>query len=71
MLFNDSYFTIQKTSEGVYKDRGSKFLGFAFPVKTEAEIKEIIGQLKKEHHGANHHCYAWRLGADKICLQGL
>ncbi len=69
MLFEDSYFTIQKASEGIYKDRGSKFLGFAFPVKTETEIKEIIARLKKEHHGANHHCYAWRLGADKAAYR--
>jgi len=65
MLFDDTYHTIAAPSEGLFKDRGSKFIGFAFPVKTEAEIKEHLAQLRKAHHGANHHCYAWRLGADK------
>lgn len=66
MLFSDSYFTIQQASEGLFKDRGSKFLAFAFPVKNEAEIKEHLVQIRKEHHIANHHCYAYRLGADKL-----
>jgi uncharacterized YigZ family protein len=65
MLFDDSYFSIEAPSEGIFKDRGSKFIAFAFPVKSEQEIKEILNRLKKEHQGANHHCYAWRLGADK------
>lgn len=69
LLFDDTYLTIQKPSEGVFKDRGSKFLAFAFPVRTEQEIKEILHQIKKEHHGANHHCYAWRLGADKLAFR--
>lgn len=61
----DSFLTIEKNSEGLFKDKGSKFLAFAFPVESEDEIKEHIQQLKKEHHSARHHCYAWRLGADK------
>ncbi len=65
MLFSDTYLTLQQNSEGVFKDRGSKFISFAFPVRTETEIKEIIQNLKKEHHSARHQCYAWRLGADK------
>jgi uncharacterized YigZ family protein len=65
MLFEDTYLTIQKPAEGFYKDKGSKFLSFAFPVKTETEVKDILARLKKEHHIANHHCYAFRLGADK------
>jgi uncharacterized YigZ family protein len=64
MLFSDSYFTIKEPAEGVFKDRGSKFLSFAFPVSTDTEIKDCLLRLKKEHPGANHHCYAWRLGAD-------
>lgn len=60
----DTYKTIRKQSEGIYREKGSKFIGLAFPVKTEADCKEIIARLKKEHHGANHHCYAYRLGAD-------
>jgi uncharacterized YigZ family protein len=65
MLFEDTYLTIKKPSEGVFKDKGSKFLAFAFPVKTEEEIKEILSSIRKQHHIANHHCYAFRLGADK------
>lgn len=69
MLFDDSYLTIKSSSEGIFKDRGSKFLAFVFPVKNEQEIKEILNKLKKEHHVANHHCYAWRLGADKLAYR--
>lgn len=65
MLFEDTYLTIKKPSEGVFKDKGSKFLAFAFPVKTEEEIKDILAVIRKQHHVANHHCYAFRLGADK------
>ncbi len=65
LLFDDTYLSIQKNSEGFFKDRGSKFISFAFPVLNEQQIKEIIQNLKKEHHTARHHCYAWRLGADK------
>ena len=61
----DSYRTIEKKSEGVFRDRGSKFLGFAYPVSTKEEVKIILGELKKEYHDARHHCYAYRLGAVK------
>ncbi|MBC7862566.1 MAG: YigZ family protein [Bacteroidia bacterium] len=64
MLFDDSYHTIKAPAEGIYKEKGSKFIGYAFPVKTEADCKEILLQLKKEHHSARHHCYAYRLGPD-------
>lgn len=64
MLFEDTYKTIKSTSEGLFKDRGSKFLGFAYPITNEDQVKEIINQLKKEHPQANHHCYAFRLTPD-------
>ena len=66
MLFSNTYFTINKSAEAIYKDKGSKFLAFAFPVENEQQIKVYLQQLKKEHHSANHHCYAYRLGADKL-----
>jgi uncharacterized YigZ family protein len=69
MLFSDTYLTIEKPAEGIYKDRGSKFLALVFPVKNEGEIKEHLQQLRKEHPGANHHCYAFRLGADKLLFR--
>lgn len=59
----DTYKTITKSSpETLFKDRGSKFFGYAFPVSNEDEIKEHLDQLKKEHHTARHWCYAWQLG---------
>ncbi len=64
MLFDDTYKTIKSSSEGLFKDRGSKFLGFAYPITNEDQVKEIIHQLKKEHSQANHHCYAFRLTLD-------
>lgn len=64
MEATDTYLTIAKASEGLYKDKGSKFIAYAYPVFTEGEIKEILGEIKKNHHNARHHCYAWRLGAD-------
>ncbi len=66
MLFSDTYLTIEKRTEAIFKDKGSKFLAFAYPVENDQQIKEILNQLKKEHHTANHHCYAYRLGADKM-----
>lgn len=62
----DTYKTISKPSEGLFKEKGSKFLSFAFPVNSEDEIREIVQSIRKEHHSARHHCYAWRLGADKL-----
>lgn len=69
LLFTDTYLTIENSSQGIYKDRGSKFLAFAFPVKEEEEIKAHLQQIRKEHPGANHHCYAFRLGADKLLFR--
>src|SRR6478736_3309084 len=69
MLFSDSYLTISQTADELYKDKGSKFLAFAFPVKSESEIKKKLTSLKKEHPSASHHCYAWRLGADKAAFR--
>ncbi|MDP3913376.1 MAG: YigZ family protein [Bacteroidota bacterium] len=62
----DTYKTIERPSEGLFKDKGSKFISFAFPVNSEDEIKDIVQSIKKEHHSARHHCYAWRLGADHL-----
>ena len=59
----DTYKTITAPSEGYFKDRGSKFPCFAFPVYSEEEIKEILKDLRKKYYDARHHCYAWRLGA--------
>ncbi|MFC2104374.1 IMPACT family protein [Bacteroidota bacterium] len=63
--FIDEYLTISKPSEGLFKDRGSKFLAFAYPVSNEDEIKEIQEQLRSDYHDARHHCYAYMLGLEK------
>ena len=63
----DTYKTLHKPSEEVlFKDKNSKFLGYAFPVQNEEEIKRHIYHLKKNHHAARHWCYAWQLGKEEI-----
>lgn len=58
----DSYKSIQNPSEGSYRELGSKFLSFAYPVSSEEEIKLLISNIKSEYFDARHHCYAYRLG---------
>src|SRR6201985_3046289 len=65
MLFDDTYLTITEPCEGLFKDKGSKFIAFAYPITTEADIKPILAQLKAEHTKANHHCFAFRLTPDR------
>ncbi len=65
MLFEDTYNTINSTTEGEFKDRGSKFIAYSIPVKSETDVKENIELIRKRHHDARHHCYAYRLGPDK------
>jgi uncharacterized YigZ family protein len=61
----DIYKTILKPSKEVlYKEKGSKFFGYAFPVTNEEEIKNLLSELKKQHHSARHFCYAWQLGKE-------
>lgn len=62
MPLNDTYRSIKKASEGLFKDNGSRFIALAYPVESEAEVKEIVASLKKEYHDARHHCYAYRIG---------
>jgi uncharacterized YigZ family protein len=64
-LFDDSYKTIVHPTEGFFKDRGSKFLAFAYPVETEEQVKEHLAALRKEYYDARHHCYSYILGPDK------
>jgi len=64
-MFEDTYYTISAPSEGLFKDRGSRFIALAYPVTNEKEIKEIQASLRKKYHDARHHCYAYRLGYDK------
>ncbi|WP_299709480.1 YigZ family protein [uncultured Tenacibaculum sp.] len=63
----DTYKTIVKPSEEtLFKDRNSKFFGYAFPVHSEEDIKRCLEELRKKHHTARHHCYAWQLGTESI-----
>ncbi|MCD4725225.1 MAG: YigZ family protein [Bacteroidales bacterium] len=64
-MFEDVYHSIASRSEGLYKAKGSKFIAIAFPVKTEAEVKDKLQEVRKAYHDARHHCYAYRLGFDK------
>jgi len=65
MLFDDTYKTIELPAEGTFKDKGSKFIAFAYPLQSETEVKSIISKLRAEHTKANHFCYAYRLTPDR------
>ena len=64
-MFEDSYKTIAKPSEGSYSEKRSKFLAYAFPVQSEQEVKQRLAEIQKKHWDARHHCYAYILGAHK------
>ena len=61
----DAYNTISSSTEGVYKDKGSKFLSFAIPVTTAGEVKVLVKTYKKDYYDARHVCYAYMLGAER------
>jgi len=65
MLFDDSYKTIANASEGIFRDKGSKFIAYAYPIRSEIEVKPMITKLRAEHTKANHFCYAYRLTPDR------
>ncbi|MFT4735311.1 MAG: putative YigZ family protein [Arcticibacterium sp.] len=64
MSISDTYFTISKLSVSLFKDKGSKFYGFAFFVQDEDSFKKHLEAVKKEHPKARHYCFAYRLGMD-------
>ncbi|CAN5890526.1 YigZ family protein [soil metagenome] len=61
----DTYRTLAQPAEGLYKEKGSKFISLAFPVRDEEEVKKTLAEVKKKYFDARHHCYAFMLGADK------
>lgn len=61
----DTYLTLAQPATGEFRDRGSKFLAFAYPIESEKEALAWVELLRKEHHKANHHCFAYRLGTDQ------
>ena len=64
-MFDDTYKTLAAPSEGLYKEKGSKFLAFAYPVRTIDEVKGHLERLRKDYFDARHHCYAYILGPRK------
>lgn len=64
-MFEDTYKTIAKPSEGSYSEKRSKFLAYAFPVQNEQEVKARLTEIQKKHWDARHHCYAYILGPHK------
>jgi uncharacterized YigZ family protein len=62
---NDTFLEVAGTSKGYFKDKGSKFIGYAFAVSTEEEVKQRMASVKKQEYAARHHCYAYILKADK------
>ena len=60
-----TYNTIEREASAEFKDRGSRFIGYSFPVKSIDEFKSNLELIKKEHPKATHHCFAYRIGADK------
>ncbi|MCQ2265176.1 MAG: YigZ family protein [Bacteroidales bacterium] len=64
-MFDDTYKTIAAPSEGIYREKGSKFIALAFPVETEAMVKEKLAEIQKQYFDARHHCYSYILGPNK------
>jgi uncharacterized YigZ family protein len=62
---SDIYKTISSYSQGIYKEKGSRFVSFAFPVSEQKEIKPIIDKIRKENHEARHHCFAYMIGFER------
>lgn len=69
MLFSNTYRELNSSSSGVYKEKGSKFISYAFPVYSEKEVKKKIDEIKKLDHSARHHCYAFVLHPDKSSMR--
>ncbi|MBG0859195.1 MAG: YigZ family protein [Bacteroidales bacterium] len=65
MAGTDSYKTIRTFSSGSYKEKGSRFIAEAYPVRDESDIRTIIDSVRKKHHSARHHCFAYFLGKDR------
>ena len=63
-MIDDTYLTIKENAEGLYKEKGSKFISLAFPVHNEEEVKQHLEDVKKQYYDARHHCYAYMLGKD-------
>jgi uncharacterized YigZ family protein len=58
----DAYLTLAKPSQGIYKEKGSKFIAYAIPLSTHEQIGQFLNDIKEKHRNARHHCYAWKIG---------
>jgi uncharacterized YigZ family protein len=65
MSFDDSYLEVVGSSKGLFKDKGSKFIAYAYSVKSEEDVKQRLAEVKKQEYAARHHCYAYILNPDK------
>ncbi len=68
-MFEDTYSTIKEPSEGEFKDKGSKFIAYAYPLRSEEEHKQILAEVKTLHPKARHHCWAYRLTPDRTVFR--
>ena len=64
-MFTDSYLTVKQPAQGQYKDKGSKFIGYIYPIQSAEDVKGILAELKAEHPKARHICWALRLSTDR------
>jgi uncharacterized YigZ family protein len=64
-VFTDSYLTVKQPAQGLFKDKGSKFIGYIFPIQSAEDVKGILAELKAEHPKARHICWALRLSTDR------
>jgi uncharacterized YigZ family protein len=65
MFFEDTYKTLDTIGQGLYKEKGSRFISYAIPVKEESDVKRELELLRQKYHDARHHCYAYMIGFDK------
>lgn len=69
MMFDDTYKMLSAPGEGLYKEKGSKFIATAFTVTSEDEVKQVLAEVRKKYYDARHHCYAYMIGPDKSCFR--
>lgn len=69
MLFDDTYKTIEAATEGIFRDKGSRFIAYLYPIKSEDGVRSIIAELKALHPKARHHCWAMRIGPDRTVFR--
>lgn len=66
MKNDDTYLTITDVSQGLYKEKGSKFISLAHPIRSENEAKDLLNHYKNKHNKARHHCYAYKIGVHHV-----